>query len=127
MKTESQPRLDTFTRAYIECALWSSNDNADEQGGEPLDRNYSASDIAPETLQRMKEDCEKFQSDNREALDESSIPNGRAGILFWLNRNGHGSGFWDEGCPRATELAEASKARGSFNLYVGDDGQVHGS
>lgn len=26
MKTLSQ--LDTFTRAYIECALWSSNDNA---------------------------------------------------------------------------------------------------
>ncbi len=28
-------RLDTFTQAYIETALWSSTDNADETGGAP--------------------------------------------------------------------------------------------
>lgn len=125
MKTFSQ--LDTFTRSYIECALWSSTDNANEQGGEPLDKNYSTSDIAPETLQRMSEDCENFQSDNREALDESGLSDERAGHDFWLNRNGHGSGFWDEGCPRASELSAASKAWGSFDLYIGDDGQIYGS
>lgn len=27
--------LDSFTRAYIETALWSSNDESDESGGEP--------------------------------------------------------------------------------------------
>ena len=40
--------LDEFLDAYVTAALWSTNDNADDSGGEPLDLNYDASDIAPE-------------------------------------------------------------------------------
>lgn len=128
--------LDTFTRAYLACALWSSTDNADESGGEPLDRNFSAEDIAPDTLARMAEDCASFQSDNAQDLETVSvqISTDRAGHDFWLNRNGHGSGFWDEyfgddASLRAAfvRLSDASKAWGTFDLYVGDDGQIHGS
>lgn len=43
-------QLDTFTRNYIECALWSSMDHSNEQGGEPLDGNCDISDLAPVTL-----------------------------------------------------------------------------
>lgn len=134
MKTK--PELDTFTRAYIECALWSSTDNADESGGEPLDANYSADDIAPETLQRMIADCTAFQSDNANELKIVSdvCDDSRAGHNFWLNRNGHGSGFWDEYNGNDanlrgafTLLSDASEAWVSFDLYVGDDGQIHGS
>src|SRR5208282_4942052 len=32
--------IDKFTQAYIVAALWSSNDNSDPSGGEPLDSNY---------------------------------------------------------------------------------------
>jgi len=56
------PKLDPFTQAYIEAALWSSTDNSDESGGQPLDENYDISDIAPETLQQMihqRRDCER--------------------------------------------------------------------
>ena len=38
--------LDAFTNAYIETMLWSTNDESDEKGGEPLDTNYGPTDIA---------------------------------------------------------------------------------
>ena len=46
-------QLDVFTRSYVEAALWSTNDNSDDQGGEPLDKNYGPGDIAPETMELM--------------------------------------------------------------------------
>jgi len=119
--------LDTFTRSYIETALWSSTDNTDESGGEPLDANYDAEDIAPETLAQMAEDCRDFQESNREDLETCGLPDSRAGHNFWLNRNGHGAGFWDEGNdPVFRRLSDACKPYGSFDLYVGDDGQIYG-
>jgi hypothetical protein len=131
MSTQTKP--DTFTLAYLECALWSSYDNATEDGGEPMDANYSSRDIAPETLARMAEDCAAFQSDNREDLTAAEITPERAGFLFWLNRNGHGSGFWDEVGgghelrPIFNRLSDAAKVWGTFDLYLGDDGQIHGT
>lgn len=116
--------LDSFTRAYVECALWSTCDT----GGEPFDRNYDPDDIAPETLARMAEDCRQFQEDNAADLSESGLSDSRAGHDFWLNRNGHGSGFWDEGNePVFRRLSDASIAWGTFDLYLGDDGQIYGS
>ena len=38
--------MDAFTRAYIEAALWSSEDDF----GEPLERNYDAAAFAPEAF-----------------------------------------------------------------------------
>lgn len=116
--------LDTFTRAYIECALWSSNDNADDQGGEPLDSNYSTEDIAPETLEKIKSDCAKFQVDNEANIGEKAF---RAGYDFWLTRNHHGAGFWDGDWPepQATRLTDAAHAFGEVDLYVGDDGRIY--
>lgn len=115
---------DKFTTAYIECALWASiGDN-----GEPLDKAYGPDDIAPETLARMVSDCADFQRDNADALRESGLSDSCAGHDFWLNRNGHGSGFWDEGDhPVFRELSDASKGWGTFDLYVGDDGKIHGA
>ena len=46
----TREQLDDFTRAYIEAALWSSNDDATPSGGEPLDGNYGIEDIDPDTL-----------------------------------------------------------------------------
>ena len=119
--------LDRFTQGYIDCALWSSTDESDETGGEPMDKNYSFSDIDPETLARMVEDCRSFQDDNRQDLDDCELSFERQGHDFWLNRNGHGSGFWDEGNdPVYRRLSDASKVWGTFDLYVGDDDMIHG-
>lgn len=162
-------KLDTFTRAYIGTALWSSTDYAHDacpccgktailshypepeyeagavcfecgaeetENPESLDSNYSALDIAPETLKQMQEDCEAFQRDNAKDLETVTewCDDSRAGHNFWLNRNGHGAGFWDEYFGENEELraafnrlSDASKAFGTYDLYVGDDGQIHGS
>ena len=56
--------LDKFLQGYVECALWSSNDESTPQGGMPLDANYDSDDIAPETLATMRADCEDFMQAN---------------------------------------------------------------
>lgn len=126
--------LDPFTRAYIEAALWSTTDNADESGGEPLDANYTTKDIAPETLAQMIEDCKEFQAAHADLIAAGSLHANNqwtaeeyAGHDFWLTREGHGAGFWDGAWPEpaATTLTDAAHAYGSFDLYVGDDGQIH--
>lgn len=49
-------------------------------------------------------------------------------MIFGVNRNGHGAGFWDRGIGAfGDRLSEASKAWGSFDLYVGDDGMIYGT
>lgn len=133
MKTREQrsvraPRMDSFTQQYFETALWSSNDNSDDSGGEPLDTNYSISDIDPATRDRMIEDCADFQKDFGHLIDEGGGDYGQAGHDFWLTRNGHGAGFWDGDWPepQAEGLTEASKDFGEYNLYVGDDGVIYG-
>jgi hypothetical protein len=119
-------KLDKFTRQYIETALWSSTDESDESGGEPLDANYSASDIAPETVAEMAADCADFQEKYATLLDESGLDSERAGHDFWLSRNGHGSGFFDEG-DGLEKLQEAAESYGEYHLYVGDDGLIYGN
>ncbi len=128
--------LESFIRAYIECALWSSTDDADESGGEPLDANYDESDIAPEARQAMEDDCASFYNDpaNRDDLDlwqHEFGSDSQAGHDFWLTRNGHGAGFWDrfygdaEQVKAGDRLTKASKPYGEVHLYVGDDGRIY--
>jgi len=111
--------MDTFTRAYVEAALWSSL-GEDEQ---PLDDVYGPEDIAPETLAQMSEDCAAFQEAEAADLEDPE----RDGHDFWLTRNGHGAGFWDRGYgPRGEWLTKAAHVYGSVDLYVGDDGKIYG-
>lgn len=119
-----------FLRAYIECALWSSTDNADETGGAPLDANYSIEDIDPDTLVQMRLDCKDFQESSARLLAQAyatgHYDESQAGHDFWLTRNGHGAGFWDRGLGATGEaLTRDAKAHGSVDLYVGDDGKVY--
>lgn len=112
MKTE------TFTDAYIQCALWSSTD------GEDNSLDGRGNELAPETRAMMVADCAKFQAEN----DLTGYPDTNAGHDFWLTRNGHGSGFWenDFGTPeQCKKLTEASKAFGTHDLYIGDDGMIY--
>ena len=39
--------MDDFTRQYLITALWSTTDEADESGGEPLDENFDVDDLDP--------------------------------------------------------------------------------
>ena len=116
--------MDDFTAAYIEAALWSSTDNSNNQGGEPLDANYGLDDIAPETRAAIHEDCLAFQRDHAEDIGGDLE---RAGHDFWLTRNHHGCGFWDGDWEDniGQRLTTASNAYGDFDLYVGDDGLIY--
>lgn len=117
--------LDTFTRAYIECALWSSIDYSSEQET-PIDDNYSYEDIAPKTLKEMIADCRDFRAANADDLAASGLSDEQQGHDFWLNRNRHGAGFWDRGIGAlGRKLSDAAHVYGSVDLYVGYDDQIH--
>lgn len=113
--------MDSFTKQYIETALWSSVD----ENGEPLDKNFSVNDIDPATMETMVADCKRFQTDYADWLGGNDSE--RAGHDFWLTRNGHGAGFWDGNWPIHGELlTKWSKMFGEFYLYV-CDGKIFGS
>jgi len=126
--------IETVLAAYVECALWSSSDQSDDQGGTPLDQLDA--ELAPETLEAMRADVVAFLADDSitAALEYWSTELGDAqiGHNFWLTRNGHGAGFWDRfsaglGEVDGRTLTAAAKAYGDFNLYVGDDGLIYGT
>lgn len=117
--------LDKFTRAYLECALWSSttNDPEDENNDCPMDDNYDITDISKECLTAMIADCAKFQADNMPMIiDDLS----QAGYDFWLTRNHHGAGFWDGNWPEHGDiLTTKSQEFKECDLYVGDNGLIY--
>lgn len=117
----------SFLDSYIQTALWSSNDESNEKGGDPLDKNYSPADLAPETLRHMQADVNQF-IELAAAMDAEIEDDALVGHCFWLSRNGHGSGFWDRDEipePARTKLDKLAEAFGECNLYVGEDGRIY--
>lgn len=120
--------LDAFTKAYVETALWVSQD----VNGGPLEDKYGVADIAPESLQAIVDDCKAFQEDNATLLTNRHLikicsPLLQGGHDFFLTRNGHGAGFWDGDWKddAGKILTRSSKLYGSQDLYLGDDGKLH--
>lgn len=131
--------VDEVLPHYIATALWSSMDESDENGGDPMDQNYTPEDLAPETRETMRDEVADFLAGiERErpgvydAMAETlwSDP-GQVGHDFWLTRNHHGAGFWDRyyGDQPAAELGDyltkCAHPYGSVDLYVGDDGKIY--
>jgi len=75
-------------QGYLECALWI----------EELEE-YSISDIDSLSTEQARDDIDKFldELDENDLLDElvSQMGYSSVGHDFWLTRNGHGTGFWD--------------------------------
>lgn len=136
------PKLDAFTRAYIECALWAGTASGSPQektwedsfDGSFNSCGYSETDISPDLLASIMKDCATFQAANAASL-EAECNRGReqyssreqAGHDFWLTRNGHGAGFWDGDWPEpaATLMTDSAHAYGEQSWYVGDDGLIY--
>jgi hypothetical protein len=120
-------KLDSFTRAYIECALWSSTD---DDGSLISDK-----EISDVTFVRMIQDCKSFQEENETVLAywyvECGESEDRAGHDFWLTRNRHGAGFWDRWNSATDEgkvgkvLTNSAHSYGSCDLYLGDDDLIY--
>lgn len=113
-----------MTRHYLICALWSSSDNSDEQGGNPLDENYDLQDFSPEAVERAERDCTAFLSTYSDLIGNRYQ---QAGHDFWLTRNHHGAGFWGGNWNRniGVVLTNASHAFGELHVVIGDDNKLH--
>ena len=115
-------KLDRFTRSYLETALWSTNDESDDSGGEPLDQNYSIDDFSEEAIAQAMTECEDFQNQCGDLWPDDK----QAGHNFWLTRNHYGAGFWDGDYPEHGEtLTDISNSFAPIDLYVGDDGLLY--
>ncbi len=112
--------IDAFTKAYVECMIWSSQSDCEES----VSSEHTIDDLSEEALRQVIEDCNDFQESNAElmvGLDAESC-----GHDFWLTRNGHGAGFWDRGYGAIGKtLTLASKTYGECYPYVGDDGLIY--
>lgn len=111
------------------AAFWTSDDLAGSGEYATSGRPEAMYDkLSLEALEFMLADCLMFQKDNAEVLKASGIEGGRAGHCFWLSRNGHGSGFFDEKTisrDYQDALQKASKKFHESDLYAGDDGQLY--
>ena len=96
-----------------------------DEEGVPLDDNYTADDIEPDTGRELERGAREFMYQNWELIKENLD---RAGHDFWLTQNRHGAGFWDGDWPEAAGkvLTKNSQAYGQYNLLVGDDGKLYG-
>lgn len=97
--------------SFLETALWSSNYSAGDDGefsdprgledGDPLDKEYSPSDIDEEGLVRLAEVVRKFlkMPGVKDAIIVANVEYGqddsRIGRDLWLTTQGHGAGYWD--------------------------------
>jgi len=128
-------KFDEFTKAYMECLLWSTTDGSNDQGGEPLDSNYDFTDFSQEALETIEADCRKFQHEHYGAIsNEVNCTHigdypvlEYAGHDFWLTRNGHGAGFWDGDWPEVGEYLTqvCSLEYPEQNPYVGVNGKIY--
>lgn len=125
--TRGNPSMSPMLRGYVECALWSETDNSTPSGGDPFDKNYTADDIEPASLAKMAEDVQKFADANADDIADSGLSDQRVGHNFWLSRNGHGLGFFDENSVDSIirdRLQDAARHFGESNLLV-DDGVLY--
>jgi len=106
--------LSPFVQGYIECILftetasgismveWNDPENVEDveegraDGSIPEDSGFG--DIHPQSFARIIADCEAFQAEAADLLEqayERDYDATQAGRDFWFTRCGHGVGFWD--------------------------------
>jgi hypothetical protein len=127
------PTGDEFTDAYIIAALWASTDNVRPNGCNPMDKNYTGTDLDRKSLQQVIQTCQTFQTEHVDLLGEATQRPGynseRAGHDFWLTRNGYRAGYSDRNELQegglGDKLTKAAKAYGESDIYVGNDGKLY--
>lgn len=123
-------QLSAFTRGYIEAMFFTSCSDPDD--GDLQHATFG--DLAPETLDKIRADCDAFERANAATLEQAYEQGGEyapdydaeaAGRDFWYTRNGHGVGFWDRGLgDLGDKLSDAARHRECW-VYRGDDGKVY--
>jgi hypothetical protein len=119
--------INKFLQGYIACAMWAEGDYSDEEGNNYYHFEDEFDRVSNNCKTAMLADCEDFVYANLDTLEEfkneAKCDDWRLGFLFWLNRSGHGSGFWDE-CASGTrgdelgeKLSDAAKVYSTFDLF----------
>lgn len=125
MSTVTDAQRQSFHQAFVRALLWTGMDDHET----PLDANYDASDIHPNTLAGLKADGDQFIDQHQAdllALARNGYGFERAGHDYLLSRNGHGAGFFDRGLGEVGDkLQDAARDAGQTDAYVGDDGKIH--
>ena len=113
--------LTQFKASYLETALWSETD-----GEDPAYADVKLSDAA---RARIKKDCEEFESKAIAILNAADYCSDDFPLAhdFWLTRNHHGAGFWDDDYPEplGQKLTDLAHSFGECDLYIGDDGKLY--
>lgn len=122
--------LEAMVSHYIGAALWAGLDWSgmaeSDDSPRPLDETYDADDLAPSTLEEIREECRQFIAANHRDLAAAGVDAEQAGHDFYLTRNRHGAGFWDRGNGATGDrLADAARVWGTSELYAGDDGKLY--
>lgn len=122
--------LDSFAQGYFEAAFFT---NAHSDNPELEEKGFS--DLAAESIEQAKTECEAFQRENAATLEEAYAMDDalgfglysaeQAGRDYWFTRNGHGVGFWDRGLGDIGERLSAACRYDERDMYLGDDGRVY--
>ena len=112
--------------SYLQTILWSETDEDED----PLDDHYDVDDFDSDGARHQRKECESFIAENRVAIDfllESGHKIDHILHDFWLNRCGHGVGFWsgDYPEPQASQLDASARKYDQKWVYVGDDGVIY--
>jgi hypothetical protein len=115
-KMTSEDALETIspmTHHYLVTALWAETD----YDGEPLDSNYELEDIDADFILEAEKDCQAFMKKALHLFTEEELEDEEAiGHNFWLNRHGHGAGFWDGDYEKGDELSDIADSFGQ--VYI---------
>lgn len=138
--SEDFAALPPLVRGYIEAAFFTSEDT-EGRDESAVPEGYGFDDLAPEALEDIVKDCQKFENQYSATLAAlvglpyagGTYDMEAAGRDFWYTRNGHGVGFWDRGfeddaATAAEVLTQAlswKREYGESYLYKGDDGKVY--
>lgn len=125
---EVSKELQAMVEGYAEAALWTSTSLAE-------------STLSDEAKEAMLADCAEFRAKLVDkGIDADAIAaklcwsdlkhgHNHMGYLFWLDRNRHGTGFWDAPYDLEGDIAERlttiACSFGETDLYLDDDGKVY--
>ncbi len=137
---------DEFTAQYLETSVWASTvmlpvapeelidgcmDVDDEHPlhglseDDNLDSRFGIYDFTADALRQACWDCDAFRASHSDDLEDED--DGHAGHNFWLNRNGHGAGFWDGDYEekKGERLSAGCEAFRELHVWVDEEGALH--
>jgi len=153
LKDLSQSDINEILRGYLECALWTEQEELENQATMEFDDDDDDDMDDIEKLIRLKGKFDKksfsaFISEDidvnsridaykdiktfivnagdeatQEAISETGLF--QLGMDIWLTRNRHGAGFFDHNYDNEESLTKAAQNLGEKNLLIGDDGKLY--